>query len=56
MSIVFGLKNLGMMLIFFVEFYSEMCFFVCVFSKVMVKWVYRDWETDRKSTRLNSSH
>ena len=19
-------------------------------------WVYRDWETDRKSTRLNSSH
>ena len=20
------------------------------------KWEYRDWETDRKSTRLNSSH
>ena len=20
------------------------------------KWAYRDWETDRKSTRLNSSH
>ena len=19
-------------------------------------WIYRDWETDRKSTRLNSSH
>ena len=19
-------------------------------------WLYRDWETDRKSTRLNSSH
>ena len=19
-------------------------------------WTYRDWETDRKSTRLNSSH
>ena len=36
MSIVFGLKNLGMMLIFFVEFYSEMCFFVCVFSYVLM--------------------
>ena len=23
---------------------------------VMVSWGYRDWETDRKSTRLNSSH
>ena len=22
----------------------------------MHEWVYRDWETDRKSTRLNSSH
>ena len=22
----------------------------------IVEWVYRDWETDRKSTRLNSSH
>ena len=21
-----------------------------------IKWLYRDWETDRKSTRLNSSH
>ena len=20
------------------------------------EWAYRDWETDRKSTRLNSSH
>ena len=22
----------------------------------LVKLIYRDWETDRKSTRLNSSH
>ena len=22
----------------------------------LIKRVYRDWETDRKSTRLNSSH
>ena len=21
-----------------------------------IPWIYRDWETDRKSTRLNSSH
>ena len=21
-----------------------------------LEWAYRDWETDRKSTRLNSSH
>ena len=21
-----------------------------------IEWAYRDWETDRKSTRLNSSH
>ena len=21
-----------------------------------IEWHYRDWETDRKSTRLNSSH
>ena len=21
-----------------------------------ILWAYRDWETDRKSTRLNSSH
>ena len=27
---------------------------VCEVSKVYL--VYRDWETDRKSTRLNSSH
>ena len=25
-------------------------------SKTGDKWGYRDWETDRKSTRLNSSH
>ena len=23
---------------------------------MLVLWSYRDWETDRKSTRLNSSH
>ena len=28
-----------------------------VFDTTLAKlWVYRDWETDRKSTRLNSSH
>ena len=26
------------------------------FPRVSVKTCYRDWETDRKSTRLNSSH
>ena len=25
-------------------------------GKIQVSWGYRDWETDRKSTRLNSSH
>ena len=25
-------------------------------TKVYYVWRYRDWETDRKSTRLNSSH
>ena len=25
-------------------------------DKVIVDSAYRDWETDRKSTRLNSSH
>ena len=25
-------------------------------SEEEVLWCYRDWETDRKSTRLNSSH
>ena len=24
--------------------------------KTTSSWLYRDWETDRKSTRLNSSH
>ena len=28
---------------------DHLCVFVCV-------CLYRDWETDRKSTRLNSSH
>ena len=23
---------------------------------ISLVWMYRDWETDRKSTRLNSSH
>ena len=23
---------------------------------IIIEWRYRDWETDRKSTRLNSSH
>ena len=27
-----------------------------VFSRFYLPRVYRDWETDRKSTRLNSSH
>ena len=27
-----------------------------VAAKVKIPPVYRDWETDRKSTRLNSSH
>ena len=27
-----------------------------VHGKVITKGWYRDWETDRKSTRLNSSH
>ena len=27
-----------------------------VVQKNDLVWVYRDWETDRKSTRLNSSH
>ena len=30
--------------------------FVSVKHYGIVKGVYRDWETDRKSTRLNSSH
>ena len=25
-------------------------------KKTSLTWQYRDWETDRKSTRLNSSH
>ena len=25
-------------------------------NQEITKWGYRDWETDRKSTRLNSSH
>ena len=25
-------------------------------GKDVLRWMYRDWETDRKSTRLNSSH
>ena len=25
-------------------------------QEVLYKFYYRDWETDRKSTRLNSSH
>ena len=41
---------------------------VCTFENVVIEvangsledatelWKYRDWETDRKSTRLNSSH
>ena len=27
-----------------------------LFNTVILQPVYRDWETDRKSTRLNSSH
>ena len=34
---------------------TGMCVCLCVCVCVCV-WVYRDWETDRKSTRLNSSH
>ena len=26
------------------------------FLRIIATWDYRDWETDRKSTRLNSSH
>ena len=25
-------------------------------ESIIIVWGYRDWETDRKSTRLNSSH
>ena len=28
----------------------------CIWVIHNAKWHYRDWETDRKSTRLNSSH
>ena len=33
----------------------SVCVYLCLCVSVCV-WVYRDWETDRKSTRLNSSH
>ena len=29
---------------------------VMIESVVFMRFAYRDWETDRKSTRLNSSH
>ena len=29
---------------------------VYTFTQGIGLWAYRDWETDRKSTRLNSSH
>ena len=31
-------------------------FFLKLFGKKVIMGWYRDWETDRKSTRLNSSH
>ena len=31
-------------------------FYNSIFNKDISKCMYRDWETDRKSTRLNSSH
>ena len=44
-----------------VDCVEDVGFFVCssAWSSTWgfaVGWLYRDWETDRKSTRLNSSH
>ena len=66
-EIVYG----GIGLVKFVNFRIVGLCVVCVFERIMKflidNWVlllvvlffggmYRDWETDRKSTRLNSSH
>ena len=36
-------------------YYAETAAFVKKHKKLIIR-IYRDWETDRKSTRLNSSH
>ena len=36
--------------------FQEMLNYVREGDRVIVHSMYRDWETDRKSTRLNSSH
>ena len=35
---------------------NKLCYLVADNFLVYYKAWYRDWETDRKSTRLNSSH
>ena len=35
---------------------TEPCYIICICSITPRIEPYRDWETDRKSTRLNSSH
>ena len=40
----------------FLVFLMERSFSMWVFFEVGFVTGYRDWETDRKSTRLNSSH
>ena len=47
-DILVGIFGIGMLLIGSKDFYVLCC--------VVFEAVYRDWETDRKSTRLNSSH
>ena len=49
---VWVLQNLG---VFFVQLLVELDFFIEELLIYYLRW-YRDWETDRKSTRLNSSH
>ena len=48
-----GAEKEGLVLEFGVLFLNTLEVVYCVW----VIWgIYRDWETDRKSTRLNSSH
>ena len=51
-AVLMGKQSAG----FIPEFWSKLLNKKLEKSGAGMKFVYRDWETDRKSTRLNSSH
>ena len=54
-AIGYSISFVFALLIFFIEKWISKSV-VKILGKALRKVGYRDWETDRKSTRLNSSH